>query len=127
MELNTIEMQGDKIPILCTMWVLEELQAEFGSVKEFSDKLTPQYDTEGKLIPGWMPDIHAVVYALPKFIDEGIEVYNLNHKIKIDKMTPKQIFQRCDQPLLSVSIALYRELWRSINAPKSQPLTEVSK
>lgn len=124
MELNTIEMQGDKIPILCTMWVLAELQAEFGSVKEFSDKLTPQYDTEGKLIPGWMPDLHAVVYALPKFIDEGIEVYNTTHKIKIDKMTPKQIFQRCDQPLLSVSIALYRELWRSINAPKSSPLTK---
>lgn len=126
MELSTIEMQGDKIPILCTMEVLEELQSAFGSVKEFSDKLAPQYDTEGELVPGWMPDIHAVIYALPKFINEGIEVHNLTNQIKIDKMTPKQIFQRCDQPLLSVSLALYRELWRSIIGPKPQPRTEES-
>ena len=128
-ELSTIEMSGDKIPILCTLAVLEEIQNEFGTVQEFSDKLAPflkDKNDEKKDQKLKMPDIHAVVYAMPRFVNEGVEVYNEGHKIKLEKMTPQQLFRRCDQSLLDVSMALYKELWRSINAPKQSPPGETS-
>lgn len=129
-ELSTIEMSGDKIPILCTLSVLEEIQDEFGTVQEFSDKLAPflkEKGNEKKDQKLKMPDIHAIVYALPRFVNEGIEVYNENHKIKLEKMSNQQIFRRCDQSLLDISMALYKELWRSINAPKQLPPGETSR
>lgn len=128
MELTTIEMRGDKIPLLCTLSVLEEIQIEFGSVQKFSEKLMPMIrGKDGKMEPsGALPDIHAICFSLPRFIAEGIEVYNENHKIKMEKMTAKQIFRMCDASLVDVSLALYKELWRSINAPKPQPPVETN-
>lgn len=121
-DLSTIDFSGDKLPILCTISVLEKIQTEFGSISAFSKKIAPDIDTKTqKLKLDWMPDIHAIAFVLPLLIDEGIEVYNEEHKIKLEKMTPDQLFRRCDQPLLTVSLAIYKELWRSINAPKQLP------
>lgn len=126
MELSTITLSGDKIPILCDLSVLEEIQQEFGDILTFSEKLIPINETEdGKKVTK-MPDVHAIVFALPRFIDEGIEAYNASHKIKIEKMTQKEIFRRCDLPLIDTAMVIYQELWRSINAPKPQPPAEMN-
>ena len=126
MELSTITLSGDKFPILCDLAILEEIQEEFGDILTFSEKLIPISETnDGKKITK-MPDVHAICYALPRFIDEGIEAYNANHKIKIEKITQKDIFRRCDLSLIDTAMAIYQELWRSINAPKQQPPAEMS-
>lgn len=126
MELSTIELSGDKFPILCDLAVLEEIQAEFGDIIAFSEKLFPITEaSDGKKITK-MPDVHAITFALPRFIDEGIEAYNASHKIKIEKITQKEIFRRCDLSLIDTAMVIYQELWRSINAPKPQPPAEMN-
>ena len=45
-DLNTIDLQGDKIPILCTMEVLEDIQNEFGTIPAFIEKLAPTVKDE---------------------------------------------------------------------------------
>lgn len=124
MELSTIEFHGDKLPILCTMEILEQIQDEFGSITKFSERLIP-VTPDNK--PNGLPDMHAVVFTLPKFINEGIDVYNQDHKIKLEKMTVKEIFQKCDKSLLDVALAIYQEMWRSVNAPKQQPPAKTSR
>ena len=123
MDLSTINFSGDKMPILCTISVLEKIQEEFGDITNFSEKLVP---VGKKKTENWMPDIHAIAYALPLFIDEGIAAYNETHNIKIEKVEPEKLFRKLDQPILSVSLSLYKELWRSINAPKQQPPAETN-
>ena len=123
MNLSTIDFSGDKMPILCTISVLEKIQEEFGNITNFSEKLVP---VGKKKTEDWMPDIHAIAYSLPLFIDEGIVAYNETHNIKIEKVEPEKLFRKLDQPILSVSLALYKELWRSINAPKQQPPAETN-
>ena len=123
MDLSTINFSGDKMPILCTISVLEKIQEEFGNITNFSEKLVP---VGKKKTENWMPDIHAIAYALPLFIDEGIEAYNETHNIKIEKIEPEKLFRKLDKPILSVSLSLYKELWRSINAPKQQPPAETN-
>ena len=107
MDLTTIELSGDKIPLMCNLGVLEELQDEFGTIQDFISKIAPLND-DGQIDfktvrEDWLPDAHALVYALPRMISEGIEVYNENHKNRIEKMTPKEIFRRCDHCLLYTS------------------------
>lgn len=123
MDLSTINFSGDKMPILCTISVLEKIQEEFGNITNFSEKLVP---VGKKKQENWMPDIHAIAYALPLFIDEGIAAYNETHNIKIEKVEPEKLFRKLDQPILGVSLSLYKELWRSINAPKQQPPAETN-
>ena len=130
MDLTTIELSGDKIPLMCNLGVLEELQDEFGTIQDFISKIAPLND-DGQIDfktvrEDWLPDAHALVYALPRMISEGIEVYNENHKNKIEKMTPKEIFRRCDQSIFTVSATIYGEVIRPFRAPKQQPPAETS-
>lgn len=130
MELTTIEMSGDKIPIMCNIGVLEEIQLEFGTVQDFVRKIAP-LDKDGQIDfttvqPDWLPDMHALVFALPRMVGEGIDVYNETQKVKIEKMTPKEIFRRCDQSVFTVSAKIYKEVMRSLEAPKQQPPAETS-
>ena len=49
MDLTTIELSGDKIPLMCNLGVLEELQDEFGTIQDFISKIAPLMTT-GRLI-----------------------------------------------------------------------------
>lgn len=129
-ELKTIEMSGDKIPIRCNLAIMEKLQTEFGSVQDFIKKIAP-LDEAGNIDfkwagPDWLPDMHALVYSLPLLVDEGIEMYNEDHKIQLEKMPPRVIFRRCDQSVFTVAAAIYSEVIDSMHAPKLEPLTETT-
>lgn len=129
-ELTTIEMQGDKIPLLCTMEALEKIQDEFKSLDEFSERLVPtRVDKDGKKIPDSTktPDLHAIVFSLPLLVEEGIEMYNQDHKIKMEPMTRTEIFRRCDQSVWSTAMRIYEEFVRSIYAPKPKPPAETNR
>ena len=120
-------MNGEKIPIRCTLGVLEAIQGEFGSLTKFSERLIPTNKKEdGQTTISGYPDVHAIVFSLPLFVDEGIDAWNEEHKIKIEKMTQKELFRRCDRSLIDVALAIYTEFWRSINAPKQSPPTETN-
>lgn len=121
--INLTNDDGNALPIRCTLDILEKIQEEFGDIMAFSSKLiqTKKGEDGKEVMTGAMPDIHAIVYALPLFINEGIEEYNEDHINKLDRMTPKSIFKMCDKSVIDIALILYMELWRSINAPKQQP------
>lgn len=126
--VNLTNDDGNELPIRCTLDILEKIQGEFGDIMTFSSKLIPsKRNRDGKeVMTGEMPDIHAIVYALPLFVNEGIDEYNTEHINKLDRMTPKTIFTMCEKPVIEVALILYTELWRSINAPKQQPPTDTT-
>lgn len=129
-ELTTIEMQGDRIPLLCTMEALEKIQTEFGSLDNFSERLVPtKKDADGKKVPDSTktPDLHAIVFALPLMVEEGIAVYNSDHKIKLEPMTRTEIFRRCDLSVWATAMKIYEEFLRSVYAPKPQPPAETNR
>lgn len=136
-DLNTITLQGDDIPMLCTMEVLQEIQEEFGSIPAFIEKLAPTEKNEdgdtktdengNPVFSGALPDIHAIVFSLPKLIQQGIEVYNKTHKILIPAMTKTEIWQRNENSVYATASAIYVEVMRSVYAPKQQPSTEATK
>lgn len=131
-DLNTIDLQGDNIPILCTMEVLEDIQNEFGTIPAFIEKLAPTVkdeDGETKIENGYpvfsgeIPDLHTLTFALPRLIQNGIEVYNSHHNIKIPFMTKTEIWQKNENSVFSTASTIYVEVMRSIHAPKPQPST----
>ncbi len=129
MDLKKINLSGDEYPLLCTIPLLKDIQDEFGSIPEFSEKLMPS-KKEGKkkvLDDTRLPDIRAIELALPRMINDGIRYYNKYHDLEMKPVKADEIFLKNDQPLFGVAMAVYTELWRSINAPKQQPLTETSR
>lgn len=132
-DLSTIDLQGDKIPILCTMEVLEDIQNEFGTIPAFIEKLAPTVkDEDGEtkidengypVFSGEVPDLHTLTFALPRLIQNGIEVYNSHHNIKIPFMTKTEIWQKNENSVFSTASTIYVEVMRSIHAPKPQPST----
>lgn len=131
-DLSTIDLQGDKIPILCTMEVLEDIQNEFGTIPAFIEKLAPTVkdeDGETKIENGYpvfsgeIPDLHTLTFALPRLIQNGIEVYNSHHNIKIPFMSKTEIWQKNENSVFSTASTIYVEVMRSIHAPKPQPST----
>ena len=130
MEFTMIEMRGEPIPIKCNLGVLEKIQKEFGSMDIFLRKIAPL--TEGLEIDksmfkkGWLPDVHAIAFALPILINEGIDMYNDEKANQIKKMDPQTIYRRCDMPVCDVSAMLYNEIAGTFTAPKQQPPAETS-
>lgn len=119
-DLEFIEMKGDKIPVLCTLEVLDQVQTHFNSLTEFSDRLLPiERQEDGTTRLKGMPDVHAILFFLPLVIHEGIEVYNESHKIKIEQMTRSEICRKCDISIIDMATKLHKVFWDSINAPKS--------
>lgn len=129
MDLKRINLSGDEYPLLCTIPLLKDIQDEFGSVTEFSEKLMPSKKEDGKKVldDSRLPDAKAIEFALPRMINDGIRYYNKYHDLEMNPVKADEIFIKNDQPLFGVAMAIYTELWRSINAPKPQPLTETSR
>lgn len=81
-KLNYIEANGKRYPFACSINVLEEIQEEYGSIKEWSDILTTKKE-EG--------NIKELKHALMIMINEGIDIQNEESEQKMDFVTEKQV------------------------------------
>lgn len=125
----TVRINGDDIPILCSLSVLEKIQEKYGSIEEYAKKICKTKENENgeRVFADALPDVAAIYYTLPLMIDEGVTVYNEEHKIKMDSLKPEYIYRHYETPLRLIGWTLYQELMRSIHAPKRQPLTETNR
>ena len=85
--LNTVEIAGEKLPVKCDFNVLQVLQEEFGTLREFEQKLiglVPIKDSEGNIIyetdnegnesmkfKTTEPSLKAIALVLPLMLKEG--------------------------------------------------------
>ena len=117
---RSVCIDGEEIPLRCTLEVLDDIQKEFGSLMTFGDKLNPAKS---------MPDAHAIFFALPKFVYEGIRYYNETHptnEIKEDKFPLSKISRHCDNTFIEVATIMYDVLLGCMFAPKPQPPAETN-
>ena len=117
---RSVRIDGEEIPLRCTLEVLEDIQKEFGSIMAFADKLSPVNS---------LPDAHAVFFALPKFVYEGIRFHNETHpttEIKEDKFPLSKISRHCDDTFIEVAAILFDVLTGSLFSPKPQPPAETN-
>lgn len=117
---STVLIKGHEIPVRCNLAILEEIQTEFGTVWNFADKVN--INKQAGL------DIHAIVFALPRFITEGITTYNENpeHMDTLKMLTTSEILRHCEESIPDLATILWAEFWRSMSAPKQQPPAETS-
>lgn len=125
---NTIKIDGEEVPVRCTLEIMAQLEEEFGTVINFSEKLIHLNSSAGKEGENILPDMHAITFALPKFVHEGIEYYNEKnaHSRQLEQLLPSTILRHCEDYVMDVAQILYKELWRSMAAPKQQPPAETS-
>lgn len=125
----TVTINGDDIPILCSLSVLEKIQEKYGSMEEYGNKICKTTENENgeRVFTDELPDIEAIYYTLPLMIEEGVTVYNEEHKIKMEPLKPEYIYRHYETPLRLIGWTMYQELMRSIHAPKRQPPAEMTR
>ncbi len=125
---STIKINGEEVPIRCNLEIMAQLEEEFGTIMNFSEKLMHLNSSAGKESENILPDMRAITFALPKFVHEGIEYYNEKnaHSRQLEQLLPSTVLRHCDDYVLDVALILYKELWRSMAAPKPQPPAETS-
>lgn len=121
----TIDINGEAMPLACTFNVLEAITKKYGTIEEFLLKIyKPKMDDESKkIVTMAMPDIDAIYSILPLMVEEGIYLLNENKRNKIDEMDADFIYRHYETPLHDIGFQMFREVVRSIKAPKRQPLT----
>ena len=121
----TIDINGEAMPLACTLRVLEEITKKYGSIEEFCLKVyKPKMDDESKkIVTMAMPDIDAIYSILPIMVEEGIYLLNENKRNKIEAVSADYIYRHYETPLHDIGFLMFSEVMRSIKAPKRQPLT----
>ena len=84
----TIDINGEAMPLACTLNVLEAITKKYGTIEEFLLKIyKPKMDDESKkIVTMAMPNIDAIYSILPLMVEEGIYLLNENKRNKIDEM-----------------------------------------
>lgn len=134
-KLNVVEIGGRKLPIKCNISVMAALQDEFGTLREFEMKILgmiPILDEDGnqKMIkndsgyetPAFRsgePNIRTLMFALPKFIREGIEcAEEMGEDELIAEFDYKDAIKEADFSILDVALALHGEYRRCYDRKK---------
>lgn len=116
--LNHITLSGEEYPIRCDLLVLEKIQDEFGSISDFEAKIlnwryTGEKNEEGEwLRKSKLPNAHAVNFALPLMINEGIEIENETAEEKRPLVGEKEIIRKVDMKLTEISAIIHDEFAR---------------
>lgn len=113
--LNHIVLSGEEYPIKCDLLVLEKLQEEFGSIWDFEHKLLnwDWKEKDGKKIKvAKLPDIHAVNFALPLMVHEGIDIANETADPKLSFVGDKELLRQVDIPLMDIAGIIHDEFAR---------------
>ena len=129
-ELNHIEINGQKYPIYCDLNVLEIIQEHFPSINSFErdllgltplrdDKGEVQRDENGSILntPG-EPKIKAIVFGLYLMIKEGERIDTRQTGREWDELTLEEIREVCTMPFGKVAEILHEEFNRCFDVKK---------
>lgn len=137
-ELKYIELSGKKIPYKCDMFVLEQIQEEYGDLSEFENKLTgfvPSVDEEGNIIrneDGYVmgtykiPEIKTMKKALAWMVKEGLEIEKEEKGIQTEEIEEKTLVRMVDMPPGELGKKLHEEFNRCFQR-KNEQTTQSSK
>ena len=130
-ELNDIEISGEKYPLYCDMNVLEEIQSSGMSVNEFERKIlglevirdeagAPKYNDKGAILNKQKePDIKTVMNALMLMINEGYKVQEFQSGSKAKSVTVNELNMINDVPYVVLAIKLHDEFNRCFDSKKN--------
>lgn len=140
-KLNTVRIGGKKIPIKCDFNVLQMLQEEFGTLKEFEQKLIgmvpildkngdPVYEVNSAGIEAVKfkttePNLRAIAVALPLMINEGREQARAQGDKDVD-FDYKLAIAEADFSLIEVAIDLHNEYRRCFDRKKLKASTRTA-
>lgn len=80
-----ITLAGKKVPLWCDIFVLNEIQEEYGSIGTFERKLLGVEETEWGKFNKKEPDMKTIMFALPVMIREGVrKLETMGEKTDID-------------------------------------------
>lgn len=128
-KLAKVKIGGNELPIRCDINILGTIQEEFGSMVAFEQKIIGMYpvlDKNGKQITkedGTIeytmgePSIHAIAYALPLFILEGIAQAELQGEDYSD-IDWRPALKDADFNYIEIALALYNEFQRCFHRKK---------
>lgn len=80
---TAVTYKGKEYELAFNLNVMEVIQEEYGSVEAWGAVTDKDGESE--------PDIKALKFGLREMINEGIEIYNEDHKDKRELMTDKQV------------------------------------
>ena len=131
--LNTVRIGGKKIPIKCNFNVLQAVQEEFGTLKQFEQALigmVPILDKDGNPIYETGPDgiesikfrttepsLKAIALALPIMINEG-KIQALAQGDEIPDYDYKSAIKEADFSIVDVAVDLHNEYRRCFDRKK---------
>lgn len=131
--LNTVRIGGKKIPIKCDFNVLQTVQEEFGTLKQFEQALigmVPILDKDGNPIYETSPDgietikfrttepsLKAIALALPIMINEG-KIQAQAQGDEIPDYDYKSAIKEADFSIVDVAVDLHNEYRRCFDRKK---------
>lgn len=133
-KISFVEIGGNKLPIRCDINILAVIQEEFETLVEFEQKVIgmkpvmvdgkPKVKEDGTIDYRISePNIHAIAYALPLFITEGIAQAQEQGEDYSD-IEWREALKDADFNYLEVALALYTEFERCFKRKKKQMNTK---
>ena len=139
-KLNTVRIGGKKIPIKCDFNVLQIIQEEFGTLKQFEQKLIgmkpildknsdPVYEikdgVETVKFTTTEPNLRAIAVALPLMINEG-KIQAESQGDKIPDIDYKAAIKEADFSIIEVAVDLHKEYRRCFDRKKLKASTRTA-
>lgn len=130
-KLRTITIDKVKYPYRCDLFVLEQLQNEYGDIFEFERKLkglayrtdangNKLYSAEGTPLYDHVHfEIRTLNILLPLMVNEGLEIENWLHGAEACPVDPKEIIRKCDIPIYELWQIVVEEYNRCVFGKKS--------
>ena len=81
---SVIEYKGKEYKIVFNLNVMQEIQEEYGSLREWGEK------TDGNNEKG-EPDVKALIFGMTTMLNEGIDIENDENGTRIPPFTKKQV------------------------------------
>ena len=134
-KLSHITLSGVEYPLKCDLLVLERIQDEFGTIGKFEDEILNwkiTKDGEEEKRERKIPSAHAVNFALPIMINEGIEIENEEKEEKRKTVNEKEILRKVDLSLFEIAGIIHAEFARCFKSKnrettQNQTTTEMGK
>lgn len=131
--LNTVTIGGHKLPIKCDFNILQILQENFGTLKQFEQKLlgmVPVLDKAGNQVyekdsngeevikfRTTEPSLKAIALTLPMMINEGRQQAEAQGE-DIEEFDYKQAIKEADFSIIDVAVELHTEYRRCFDRKK---------
>ena len=135
-KLNTVRIGTKKLPIKCDFNILQILQEEFGTLKNFEQKLigmVPVLDKDGNQVyenetmkfTTTEPNLRAIAVALPLMINEGKIQAQAQGETETD-FDYKTAIAEADFSIIEVAVDLHNEYRRCFDRKKLKASTRTA-